>query len=76
MPDTDGTPLPPGPFTREQAQAVVALYRNVTIEDDQGTHFCLVIRDSSGMLIWRDWSFASQAGVMLNRYITSHGIRR
>ncbi|HDX9076782.1 DUF905 family protein [Klebsiella michiganensis] len=74
MPGTDDTPLPPGPFSRAQAEAVVALYRNVTVEDDQGTHFRLVIRDSSGMLIWRDWSFAPQSGVMLNRYLASDGI--
>jgi len=28
-------------------------YQNVSIEDDQGTHFRLVIRDHEGQLIWR-----------------------
>lgn len=74
MPDTDDTPLPPGPFTHEQAQAVAALYRNVTIEDDQGTHFRLVIRGSENRLIWRAWNFEANAGEWLNRYLTSHGI--
>ncbi|EFS7079442.1 DUF905 domain-containing protein, partial [Salmonella enterica] len=50
-------------------------YTNVAIEDDQGSHFRLVIRDTDGMLIWRDRNFAPGAGVMLNRYIASDGIR-
>ncbi|MGP8939931.1 DUF905 domain-containing protein [Enterobacter soli] len=73
---TDNMPLPPGPFTRRQAEAVVALYTNVTIEDDQGTHFRLVIRDSEGQLIWRAWNFEASAGEGLNRYLVSHGIPR
>lgn len=68
-------PLPAGEFNREQAEAVAAMYTNVAIEDDQGSHFRLVIRDSEGMLVWRDWSFAPEAGVILNRYIASDGIR-
>lgn len=74
MHNTDDTPLPSGPFTRRQAVAVVAAYHNVTIEDDQGTHFRLVIRDSKGTLIWRAWNFEAGAGEWLNRYLLSHGI--
>ncbi|WP_411704181.1 DUF905 family protein [Edaphovirga cremea] len=33
------TGLPDGPFTRQQAAAVVTRYTNVTIEDGQSTHF-------------------------------------
>lgn len=71
---TDDTPLPPGPFTRQQADAVVATYQNITIEDDQGTHFRLVIRDRAGQLILRAWNFEADAGEWLNRYLLSHGI--
>ncbi|WP_373225155.1 DUF905 domain-containing protein [Enterobacter cloacae complex sp. ESBL7] len=76
MPVTDNMPLPPCPFTRQQAEAVVVLYTNVTIEDDQGTHFRLVLRDSEGQLIWRAWNFEASAGEGLNRYLVSHGIPR
>ena len=74
MHNTDDTPLPSGPFTRRQADVVVATYQNVAVEDDQGTHFRLVIRDSEGTLIWRAWNFEASAGEWLNRYLLSHGI--
>ncbi|HCD1276005.1 DUF905 domain-containing protein [Citrobacter amalonaticus] len=74
MQTTDNASLPAGPFTWAQAKAMAAHYLNVTVEDDLGTHFRLVIRDCRGMLIWRDWNFAPQAGEMLNRYIISDGI--
>ncbi|MFU0883326.1 DUF905 domain-containing protein [Kluyvera cryocrescens] len=67
--------LPPGPFTRQQAESVTEMYRNITIEDDQRTHFRLVVRHESCM-VWRAWNFEPDAGVMLNRYITRYGIRR
>lgn len=73
MQNTYDPPLPPGPFTREQAEAMAAVYRNVAIEDDQGNHFRLVIRDSEGQLIWRAWDFEANAGEWLNRYLASHG---
>ncbi|ECJ2453610.1 DUF905 domain-containing protein [Salmonella enterica] len=65
-----------GPFTGSDAEVIVSLYSNITIENDQGTHFRLVIRDTDGSLIWRDWNFAAEAGVMLNRFIDSDGIPR
>ncbi|TKT98839.1 DUF905 domain-containing protein [Citrobacter sp. wls830] len=68
--------LSDGPFTRSDAEVIISLYTNITIEDDQGTHFRLVICDTDGTLIWRDWNFAAKAGVMLNRFINSDGIPR
>ena len=76
MHNTNSSLLPAGPFTRRQAEIVVALYRNVAIEDYQGTHFRLVIRDSEGQLVWRAWNFEASAGEWLNRYLLSHGIRK
>jgi len=67
--------LPDGPFTREQAQVVVAAYSNVTIEDDQMTHFRVVVR-VDGEMVWRAWNFEPEAGVWLNRYIEKYGVRK
>ncbi|WP_435955054.1 DUF905 family protein [Dryocola sp. BD626] len=61
--------LPVGPFTRQQAECVSAAYRNIFIEDDQGSHFRLILRDADGRMLWRAWNFESESGIGLNAYI-------
>ncbi|CNK40795.1 DUF905 domain-containing protein [Escherichia coli] len=68
--------LPSGQFTRQQAEAVTRRYQNIAIEDDQSSHFRLVVRDSEGRMVWRAWSFETDAGEGLNRYIRQYGILR
>lgn len=74
--NTDDIPLPSGPFTHRQAEVIVSAYQNVSIEDDQGSHFLLVVRDSEGRMVLRAWSFETDAGEGLNRYIRQYGILR
>ncbi|HAW3224971.1 TPA: DUF905 domain-containing protein [Escherichia coli] len=76
MPDCTSLLLPEGPFSREQAMAVTTAYRNVLIEDDQGTHFRLVIRNAEGQLRWRCWNVESDAGKQLNVWLASEGLLR
>ncbi|HDC4611865.1 TPA: DUF905 domain-containing protein [Enterobacter kobei] len=66
--------LPPGPFTRIQAEVVMVTYRNITIEDDQGSHFRLVVRDPEGLMVWRAWKFEPDGGAGLNLYIRQYSI--
>lgn len=63
-----------GAFTREQAVKITAAFSNVFIEDDQGSHFRLAVRESSGALIWRAFSFEHDAGYWLRKYINSRGV--
>ncbi|QKJ86009.1 DUF905 domain-containing protein [Paramixta manurensis] len=68
--------LPSNPFTRQQADAITSRNQNVAIEDEQCIHFRLVVRDSEGRIVWRAWSFETDAGEGLNRYIRQYGILR
>lgn len=61
-------------ITRKQAELYTRKYRNVFVEDDQGTHFRLVVRDTDGNLIWREWDF--EPCDMIQKYMESKGIER
>ena len=73
---TESLTLPPGSFSRQQAETLIRLYRNITIEDDQRSHFRLVVRDSEGRMVWRAWCFEPDASEGLNHYIRQYGILR
>lgn len=68
--------VPVGPFTRQQAECVSAAYRNIFIEDDQGSHFRLVLRDADGRMLWQAWNFESESGIGLKAYIRDYGLLR
>jgi hypothetical protein len=54
---------------------VATQYQNLTIEDDQGTHFRLVVRQN-GEMVCRTWNFEPDGAYCLNRYIAAYGIRK
>ena len=59
-------------ITRKQADLYTCKYSNVFIEDDQGSHFRLVVRDTDGNLIWREWDFEDCENLI--KYVNLHGI--
>jgi hypothetical protein len=61
--------LPPGSFTRQQAEAIICLYHNVTIEDDQNTFSSGWFATMMADMVWRAWNFEPDAGEGLNPYI-------
>lgn len=67
--------LPEDTFTHQQAEVVADAYENIAIEDDQGSHFRLVVR-IDGQMVWRAWDFEPEAGAGLNRYIIRCGVRK
>ncbi|HAX6903434.1 MULTISPECIES: DUF905 family protein [Escherichia] len=76
MPGCTSRLLPEGPFSREQAVAVTTAYRNVFTEDDQGTHFRLVIHNAECQLRWCCRNSEPDAGKQLNAGLASEGLLR
>ncbi|MGX5093551.1 DUF905 family protein [Enterobacter sp. UPMP2061] len=68
--------LPQGPFTREEATALTAQYTNVSIDNDQGTYFQLVVRGEEGLLTKCAWNFENDVGALLNRALASYRARK
>ncbi|MFW0882776.1 DUF905 family protein [Cronobacter dublinensis] len=54
--------------------AVTSQYQNIAIENDQCSHFCLVVRGSDGGIVWRAWNFQLDAGEGFNLHIRQGGI--
>jgi hypothetical protein len=65
--------IPAGTISRAQAEAIVAAYTNVTIEDDQLTHFRVVVR-VNGEMVWSVWNLEPSAGAWLFRYLEHDGV--
>ncbi|WP_105455853.1 DUF905 family protein [Escherichia coli] len=65
-----------GPFSQEQAVAITTAYRNVFIENDQGTHFRLVIHNAECQLRWCCRNSEPDAGKQLNARLASEGLLR
>ncbi|WP_105462324.1 DUF905 family protein [Escherichia coli] len=65
-----------GPFSQEQAVAITTAYRNVFIENDQGTHFRLVIHNAECQLPWCCRNSEPDAGKQLNAGLASEGLLR
>ena len=76
MPGCTSRLLPEGPFSREQAVAVITAYRNVFIQDDPGMHFRRVIRNAEGQRRWRCRNSEPDAGKVLNTRLASDGLLR
>ncbi|HHH7628944.1 DUF905 family protein [Escherichia coli] len=68
--------LSEGPFSQEQAVAITTAYRNVFIENDQGTHFRLVIHNAECQLRWCCRNSEPDAGKQLNTQLASEGLLR
>lgn len=68
--------MPQGPFTREEATVLVAQYSNVSIENDQGTYFQVVVWDEEGMLKKCAWNFENDVGALLNSALASYRTKK
>ncbi|ENZ1178567.1 MULTISPECIES: DUF905 family protein [Enterobacterales] len=45
--------LPSEPLLRQYTEVITDLYRNITIEGNQASHFHVVVRDSESRMAWR-----------------------
>lgn len=71
------SPLPPGPFSREEADVVINTWHNVTLEneDPQTGAFRLVIRHHD-IIVWQTLNTEPEAGLWMSVYLARYGVRR
>ncbi|HBM8676774.1 TPA: DUF905 family protein [Escherichia coli] len=65
--------LPSEPLLRQYTEVITDLYRNITIEGNQASHFHVVVRDSESRMAWRHRLLETSAEACFNRALRRNG---